>query len=446
MKLTNQVEEARSLLDEAITRLDDQDAKIQALPDDAPAEEVEFQRALFGKFEDDVTRRRETVERLIAIQRAREAIPPVDTEAPARGDELAAARARIDVLKEPHTYRPDVPHSFFRDLYTSKQGDIAAQERLQKHQKETRDVTTADPGAGVFLPPQYLSALWAEAPREGRPFADILRKMPLVDSGLSITIPRVTTATAVGVQAAEANAVTETDIDGTLLTVPVRTIAGQQDLSRQAFERTMPGMDFLIFQDLRADYDEQLDTQLLAGTGSSGQHLGVRAVSSINTVTYTDASPTTAEALPKLYDAIQKIATVRFRQADTMVIHPRRAAWFASNLSTSFPLFQLGSLNQAVGQQQGGFMSNFAGLRNIVLDANISTEYGASTDEDEIYVLYSPDLILMEGPLRTAVYEDVLSGTLQVRMQLFAYSAFISGRQPGSITKISGTGFKAPTF
>ena len=190
----------------------------------------------------------------------------------------------------------------------------------------------------------------------------------------------------------------------------------------------------------------QLDTQLLSGTGANGQHLGVRAVTSINTVAYTDGTPTTAEALPKLYDGIQKVATGRHRRADTMVIHPRRAAWFASNLSSTFPLFQQGGFYRGVGEQNQGFMSNFAGLPNIVIDANISTENGASTDEDEIYVCYSPDLILMEGPLRAAVYEDVLSGTLEVRMQIFSYSAFISGRYPTGITKISGTGLKAPVF
>jgi hypothetical protein len=40
----------------------------------------------------------------------------------------------------------------------------------------------------------------------------------------------------------------------------------------------------------------------------------------------------------------------------------------------------------------------------------------------------------------------VLGGTLQVRLQVLAYSAFISGRQPKSISIISGTGLVAATF
>src|SRR3972149_11972696 len=106
MKLTNQVEEARSLLEEAIVRPDDQDAKIQALPDDAPDEDREFQRALFEKFEEDVTRRKETVERLIAIQRARETIPPAEDDDSGDEGDGEGRRALLRV-KEPHTYRAD---------------------------------------------------------------------------------------------------------------------------------------------------------------------------------------------------------------------------------------------------------------------------------------------------------------------------------------------------
>src|SRR3990172_5331300 len=98
MKLTNQVEEARELLEESIVRMDDQDAKIQALHDDTDDTEVEFQRALFEKFEADVKRRTETVERLIAIQRAREAIPPAEDDEGDGGDDDEAKDARKRIL------------------------------------------------------------------------------------------------------------------------------------------------------------------------------------------------------------------------------------------------------------------------------------------------------------------------------------------------------------
>ena len=92
-------------------------------------------------------------------------------------------------------------------------------------------------------------------------------------------------------------------MDDTLLTVNVDTVAGQQDVSRQAFERGgQPGfsLENIIFGDLVAAYYGELDRLLFEGSGSSGQPLGIRNVSGINTVTYTDASPTVAEAFPKV--------------------------------------------------------------------------------------------------------------------------------------------------
>jgi hypothetical protein len=130
------------------------------------------------------------------------------------------------------------------------------------------------------------------------------------------------------------------------------------------------------------------------------------------------------------------VATTRFRNPDTIVMHPRRAAWLGKELSSTFPLFQQGSLTQAIGQQQGGFVQSFGGLR-VVLDANLSTENGASTDEDEIHVLHLQDLILMEGPVQFVRFDEVLSSTLTVRLRLHGFSFFVPHRQPKSICKLA---------
>jgi hypothetical protein len=102
-------------------------------------------------------------------------------------------------------------------------------------------------------------------------------------------------------------------------------------------------------------------------------------------------------------------------------------------------------LNRGVGTQNAGQVAGPLGLVEIA-DANIGTTYGAGTDEDEIYAIRASDLLLWEGPLQTRVYPEVGSGTLTVRLMLWAYSAFASGRFPKSISIVSGTGLVAPTF
>src|SRR6478736_2493643 len=89
-------------------------------------------------------------------------------------------------------------------------------------------------------------------------------------------------------------------------------------------------------------------------------------------------------------------------------------------------------------------LGTFGGLQ-VILDANVGTTYGAGTNEDEIYVLNDDDLLLFEGPVRGATYEDVGSGTLTVR-QLFAYSFFVPNRQVKRLCILSGSGLAAPTF
>jgi hypothetical protein len=43
------------------------------------------------------------------------------------------------------------------------------------------------------------------------------------------------------------------------------------------------------------------------------------------------------------------------------------------------------------------------------------------------------------------VLQEVLSGTLQVRFQLYNYVAFIPNRYPASVARINGTGMAAPS-
>lgn len=446
-RVTTQIEDAKRLHQDAIERMDEQDTKIQSLPEDTPVEERDFHRNLFQKYEADAERAAETLERLVAIQAARATAPAEQAVA-----EAEQRQQKITVGNEPKTYTEHTSargQSFFRDVVYATQGDFEANERLARHareQAEERDISTTVTAGGNFVPPRYLGDFYAEFARESRPFADVLPRLPLYETGMSITIPRITTGTTVIVSQTEnSTAPAETNIVEALLTVSVRTVAGMQDVSQQLLDRSDPGIDQVIFNDLRSAYDMYLDTQLISGTGSNGQHLGIRAVTSPNTVTYTDGSPTAAETLPKLYDAAQLIHSNRYAPPTHILLHPRRSAFLASNLSSTFPLFQQGQFNRGVGSQDLGLVAGPLGLTEVT-DANIGTTYGASTNEDEIYVIRASDMLLWEGPVQTRVYPEVGSGTLTVRLMLWAYSAFASGRFPKSISIVSGTGLVTPGF
>jgi len=253
---------------------------------------------------------------------------------------------------------------------------------------------------------------------------------------------------ATALQATENSGVQETDPTTTSVTGAVQTIAGQIDLSRQLYEFSNPSMDEILFRDLAADYATKLDVQCISSNVTNAK--GLRNVSGISTVTYTQATPTVATFWPKISDAIQRI-TSAFLNPDTIAIHPRRAGSLLAGVdSTGRPLFNAGAPQNAMGEVSGtvsnGFAGGLQGMR-VVIDPNLPTTLGAGTNEDIALVYDSSQIFLFEeGAPRTRVFEDVGSGTLTVRLSCYGFFALIAGRYPAAISLITGTGLVPPTF
>lgn len=370
--------------------------------------------------------------------------------------DAADASTEVRVGDEPLTYSQESGRSFFRDLYASQfHHDPSAQGRIARHSSEMdvehRDGTTAN-YAGLVVP-QYLVSLAAELARAGRPFANLCTPMPLPNSGMTLNISRVTTGSSAAVQATENTAVSETDIDDTLLTIDVRTIAGQQDISRQALDRG-EGIDALIMADLSSAIATTLDEGCLYGDGTSGALLGLNNITGKNDVVYTDASPTVAEFYPKLLDAIQQINSNRYAGPDLIIMHPRRAAWLAAAVdgqSRPLVLPQTNVPQNAMGHGPiAGYGLNglqIAGIP-VVADANIKTNTGAGSNQDSVFVVRRADMLLFEsaGAPQMVRMDQTLGGQLTVKMVAFQYAAAVFGRYPAAVSQVMGTGLVTPTF
>ncbi len=388
---------------------------------------------------------REAAETLKAVKESRNELGVED-------EDLGDKEAVVEV-NEPDMYRKGGDHSFISDAWAARSGDFKAQERLNKHQDfEARDV-----GTGAFtglVVPQYLVDEYAPIARAGSPFYNAVPKKDLPAFGNKIEISRITTGSAAAEQASENSAVQETNMDDTLLTVNVDTIAGQQDVSRQALERGgQPGfsLENIIFQDLVAAYYTKLDNLMINGSGSSGQPLGISQVSGINQTTYTDASPTVAELYPKLADAVQEINSNRFAPATAILMHPRRWGFLTAGVDSSNRPLVLPAGNNpdnaaGVGDAAayGQVVGSVLGLP-VITDANIRTDLGAGT-EDAIYIAKVDDHIMFEDNLFQLKFEETNAGSLTTKMVVYGYVAFASGRYPKGISEIVGTGLIAPTF
>lgn len=363
----------------------------------------------------------------------------------------------VRVTAEEPVYRPDGHASFFVDAWRARHGDYAAEDRIRRHaaqMAEHRDIGT--PAVGGLVVPQYLVDEFAPVLRNGRAFANAIRRLPLPEQGISFVIPRGQTGSSVAAQSAENAAVSETDMANADLTVSVRTYAGQEDVSRQLLERGTPGIDRLIYADLVAAYARALDADLINGAGTGGTHKGVLNATGTNAVTYTDTTPTVAELYPKLADAIQQVAANRKLAATVIVMHPRRWGWFIAALdAANRPLVvpDPGAAFNALGTGAAGFgegqlVGTLAGLP-VVVDANVPTNLGSGSNEDRIIVMRASDPILWEegdGLPRELRFDDVGSGTLTVRLTVYGYSAFTAERYATGVSVISGSGLATPTF
>jgi HK97 family phage major capsid protein len=365
--------------------------------------------------------------------------------------------------------------------------------------REQRFISRTDGQGGYFVPPLWLVDEYIPYLRAGRTFADLWRNFPLPGGTDSINIPRVTLGTATGPQQGDGGPVPGRDMTDNFVNARVATIAGQQDAAIQLLDQSPIAFDEIIFGDLAADYNMQLSAQLMLGSGFpqiNGLYpTGVLYGASIGTTGatangfYTAATGlTTAQwaGTASFYQASAQLMSLisrnRFIPPDHLITNP--AAWYAlsSSVDTTgrplvVPAMQGNNFNQLASDDDGPRAEGPVGRVLGVpwsLDPNIPLTFGgtgatqpsigvisngstapvpgsggtstnANVFTPAIAALFS-DLFLWEGEMRSRTLSEVLSGTLQVRFQLYAYVASMLNRyqnasnQPVSYGNVNSVG------
>ncbi|WP_328449113.1 hypothetical protein [Amycolatopsis sp. NBC_00438] len=390
----------------------------------------------------------------------------LDTQITAPAAGAGAARSTASaydqvarVGSEPRTYTRESDRKgslFLRDVarqFLTRDPD--AIDRLARHMSEEKvergQQLQRAAGTGAFsglVVPQYLTDMYAPAVANMRPFADICNHHDLPSEGMTVNISRITTASSVALQASENSAVSETDMDDTLLTENVQTASGQQTLSRQAIERGT-GIEEVTLGDLFRRYATTLDNTLINQSTT-----GLAALAT--TTTYTDASPTVGELYPKLLGAAAGVEAALLGQAvpSHVIMHSRRWYWMQSQVGPNWPTIQQpgidpqsSGVNNAVkyGSGSRGVLPN--GMQAVV-DNNLGTAGGTGTNEDAIYVVPADECHLWEDP-NAPVYiraDQPKAASLGVLLVLYGYFAYSFRRFPAGMQSITGSGLSTPAF
>jgi HK97 family phage major capsid protein len=398
-----------------------------------------------------------------------------------RGADIDGARERLNrhaaelrvELPRRHERRAQIARDRIDGMHAGNRADERAMERFTGAGMavfEQRAINRTDGTGGYFVPPLWEIDQYAEYLRAGRVTANLCRSIPLPSGTDSINLPRIVTGTATGPQAADGGAVAGRDMADNFVNALVRTIAGQEDVAIQLLDQSPVAFDQIISQDLEADHAMQLDGQVLLGSGSSGQITGMYSYGTI-TGGSTEAvivngvtGLTTAQwvGAASFYSGIGQLMSLisrnRFRPVTAVVTNP--AVWFALATAADgnsrplvVPSIQ-GPFNAVASFDPAAMSEGPVGTilgRPWYVDANIPLTFGGATTNPSMAGVsaghtspadgtgsgdnFTPviagvfdDLLLFEGDIRSRVLQEVLSGTLQVRFQIYSYVAFLKNR------------------
>jgi HK97 family phage major capsid protein len=361
-------------------------------------------------------------------------------------------------VNEPELYRRGGQHSFGIDLMkASTPGmDIGgeARGRLAQHNAdmaeryEYRDISRVDGSGGYAVPPAWLMDQYVAYARPGRAFANLCQRQTLPGGTDSINVPKMLTGTSVGIQTADNTTVSETNLSDTFINAPVRTISGQQGVALQLIDQSPIAFDDVVFRDLTSAHAAVLDQQVMYGTGTSGQVLGV--VNTPGVTSLAVASLDITGIYKAIANAIQTIHVTRFLPPEVIVMHPRRWGWLLTLLDTqNRPLFvpDANSAFNAAGILEDVDSQQIVGRTHglpVVTDPNIATNLGAGTNEDQIFVGRFSDFVLWESGIRARVLPETRATNLTVLLQIYSYVAFTGARYPSAVLTLSG--LTPPTF
>ena len=234
----------------------------------------------------------------------------------------------------------------------------------------------------------------------GRPAVDAVSRGVLPASGMSFTLPKISTAPTVTIEA-ENGALGGTEMASTFITVDVKKAAGIQTISWELLDRSSPAFYDQLIRELNDAYAKYTDTAMIAAFTASGTAASTQAATVAGLKAYI------AKEVPAAYAASGKFAT-------NLVAN---TAWWETILSaddtTNRPLFTAAQPSNAPGAVSGQSITGQVLGLNLAVDPHMSV----TTLIDESAFIVAPESFrYYEGPQTTLQVQALANGQLQVAM------------------------------
>jgi HK97 family phage prohead protease len=263
------------------------------------------------------------------------------------------------------------------------------------------DDTTSN-NAGL-IPTRQLTEIINPLSNADRPAVDSVSRGVLPDAGMSFEIPKITAVPVVQVET-EADAIIETGMTNSFLSVDVKKYAGGQTFSVELLDRSSPAFFDELVRQMEYAYASATDNAVLNGLSIGGTDGGNRTL---------DA----AGLLDFISDAGVSIYTNTLGVAQNIVASPAQWGAIQNLADAGRPIYQnlIGNFNQGGDLGSNRLLGNLLGL-NFRVDRNLS-----GTGDNTIMVINPASYTWYESPRVRLQTNVALNG--QIEVSYYGYGA-----------------------
>jgi len=263
------------------------------------------------------------------------------------------------------------------------------------------DDTTSN-NAGL-IPTRQLTEIINPLSNADRPAVDSISRGVLPDAGMTFEIPKITAVPVVQVEP-EADAIIETGMTNSFLSVDVKKYAGGQTFSVELLDRSSPAFFDELVKQMEYAYALATDNAVLNGLATGGTDGGNRTMSADNLLDFVS-------------DAGVSIYTNTLGVAQNILVSPQQWGAIQNLADTGRPIYQnlIGNFNQAGDLASNRLLGNLLGL-------NFRVDRALSGTGDNTIMIVNPDSYTWYESPRVRLQTNVaLNG--QIEVAYYGYGA-----------------------
>lgn len=255
----------------------------------------------------------------------------------------------------------------------------------------------------AFKPVQYVSTV-VDTLIGSRPAIDAIGSRALPAAGMTISVPKITTAGTVA-ETAEGGAPSETGIVSSYVNLDVKKYAGLQRYSVELLERSDPSFFQAMLDNMQRAYNKATDAAVIAALTAGGTQAATTAATSAGIISF--VSTETAAA----YSATGEVATAYIAGTSQWSL------LMGATDTTGRPIYNAIAPANAAGQSSPrSLRGNVLGL-DLYVDANaVST-----TIDESAFIVVPSSVAIYESPVLRLSTNVPVSG--EIETALYGYMA-----------------------